>query len=326
MLGIIFSCSLFIYSCKKSEISNPLQLGTPTPICGTEINVGNMVTSTIWGEVLLEDGSPMQNAMVFIQNESMQTDENGIFYFQNIKSPEHITVIKVVKDGYFDSYKTISVMKNTDNHVVMRALEKPDALTFNSSTGGQIKISNGGSVIFPADAIIDKNSLQPYKGEVRVIAKWINPIDENLNEIIPGGFRAIDKNGKENLLISYGMQGIELYGESNQPLQMAPNTKAEIHFPIPSSILSKATPEIQTWYFDENIGMWIEEGMAKLVANEYVANVSHFTFWNVDIGLSNLTTVEMTMLDQNNNPLSNAKIKLTATNNPSIFYPTYGFY
>ena len=37
------------------------------------------------------------------------------------------------------------------------------------------------------------------------------------------------------------------------------------------------------WYFDEQKGMWVEEGVATKQGNQYVGTVNHFTDWNCDI-------------------------------------------
>ena len=53
--------------------------------------------------------------------------------------------------------------------------------------------------------------------------------------------------------------------------------------PVGSTQTSSAPAEIPLWYFDETNGVWKEEGKATLQGNEYVGEVSHFTFWNCDI-------------------------------------------
>ena len=38
--------------------------------------------------------------------------------------------------------------------------------------------------------------------------------------------------------------------------------------------------EFFLWYFDEDAGLWKEEGSATLSGNVYTANVSHLSYWN----------------------------------------------
>src|SRR5690606_555839 len=75
-----------------------------------------------------------------------------------------------------------------------------------------------------------------------------------------------------------------------------------------------APATIPLWYFDETKGMWIEEGSATLQGNTYTGTVTHFSFWNWDIPFSAII-MELTLVDQNNNPLQNYTIKLTNTAN-----------
>ena len=44
-----------------------------------------------------------------------------------------------------------------------------------------------------------------------------------------------------------------------------------------------APETINLWYFDEENGYWKEEGQAIKDGNKYVAEVTHFTWWNCDI-------------------------------------------
>jgi hypothetical protein len=51
---------------------------------------------------------------------------------------------------------------------------------------------------------------------------------------------------------------------------------------IPDKQLSTAPATIPLWYFDEDKGVWQEEGSATKQGNKYIGTVSHFTDWNCD--------------------------------------------
>jgi hypothetical protein len=55
--------------------------------------------------------------------------------------------------------------------------------------------------------------------------------------------------------------------------------------------------------------MWVEDGGAVLEGNEYVGKVKHFSFWNCDTPEAAIN-LQMTIQDQNGNPLQNYTVKL----------------
>lgn len=62
-----------------------------------------------------------------------------------------------------------------------------------------------------------------------------------------------------------------------------------------------ATDTIAMWYYDKTSGLWIEEGTATKSLNattgdyEYTGTVSHFSGWNMELKVPNLTSVYGTM-------------------------------
>ncbi|MEZ4986159.1 MAG: hypothetical protein R2795_14165 [Saprospiraceae bacterium] len=149
-----------------------------------------------------------------------------------------------------------------------------------SGTGGTIDVA-GATVQFPADAFANASG-SLYNGEVRVFAQWLNPVAENLGNIMPGALYGVNTDGEEVLMTSMGMLAVELEDANGNPLQLAGGRKATLSFPIPAALQSHASNEIPLWYFDETDGIWIEEGKATLQDGVYTGQVSHFTYWNVD--------------------------------------------
>jgi hypothetical protein len=63
---------------------------------------------------------------------------------------------------------------------------------------------------------------------------------------------------------------------------LAEGKEAELIAPIPYSLLENAPDTMPLWYYDEETGNWMEEGLASKVGSYYVGNVSHFSYWNFD--------------------------------------------
>jgi hypothetical protein len=65
-------------------------------------------------------------------------------------------------------------------------------------------------------------------------------------------------------------------------LDLADGKTAQITAPIPYTLMDNAPDTIPMWYYDESTGKWMEQGTGTKVGNNYVGDVSHFTYWNFD--------------------------------------------
>ena len=101
---------------------------------------------------------------------------------------------------------------------------------------------------------------------------------------MPGMLFAQDVSNNARSLETYGMLGINLYSPSGEQLNIPETSPASLTFPVDISI-PNAPETIALWYFDETVGYWKEQGEATKVGDKYIAEVTHFTWWNVDIPL-----------------------------------------
>ncbi|MCP4122624.1 MAG: hypothetical protein GY751_12795 [Bacteroidetes bacterium] len=98
---------------------------------------------------------------------------------------------------------------------------------------------------------------------------------------MPGDLSAENTSGESVFLESYSLKVIEIEAPDRQPLFVKEGSLIQVGFPIDGSI-SGAPSTIPLWYFDEERGIWIEEGSATKTGNTYTGSVSHFSFWNCD--------------------------------------------
>jgi len=304
VLGVLFMAAILVFnSCKKDKNDYP----SPSPT--DQWNNSAMTNASFMGQILKEDGSPLDGAIVSTGTHSFTTDADGFFYFSDINTPSKATVLKVEKTGYFKAVKTIQVIANQDNQTRIMIMELPVAKTFNASLASTIIIDNGGSIDFPANAIVDAVTNQPYTGNVNVYAKWIDPSGSNLDLLTPGALRGISAEGGEEGLTTYGMQAVELVGSAGQSLQLGNGQSAQVTFPVPSSLSGVAPATVPLWHFDEAKGMWVEEGAATKTGTNYVGSVSHFSFWNCDYGGA-IVNFTCQLVDASNNPLVGATVRI----------------
>ena len=84
----------------------------------------------------------------------------------------------------------------------------------------------------------------------------------------------LNEDGNERGLKTYGMTVVELEDPSGNPLQLAAGSPVEMTTDIPASLQGDAPATIPLWYFDEEMGIWMEEGSAELVNGDtYIGKV-----------------------------------------------------
>lgn len=279
------------------------------------------VVASFNGIITDEAGAPIVGAVVKTSAFTATTDDNGLFFFTNINTPVRATSFIVSKDGYFNGSRTLYVKQNNNHTVHIVLLKKEAPQVFNSVNGGTVNFPNGLSISFTANSVVNKATNTPYTGQVYVYAKPIDPSTEMGRNAMPGDLRGIGTGGIERMLRSYGMMVAELYDINGNALQLKSTTPATITLTIPQALNNHTPANIPLWYYDEAQGMWMQQGSATLTGNKYVGTVTHFSFWNCDTPEAAIY-LEMTLQDQNGNPLPGYTVKLTNTANMDSRYGT----
>ncbi|MEM1214689.1 MAG: carboxypeptidase-like regulatory domain-containing protein [Bacteroidota bacterium] len=269
---VLAALPLLLVSCREDmdEITTT-QTGVPQP------NV--IVTASLIGQVVDENNTPLPGVLVRLASEVTTTDENGRYVFANTSMNAKGTYVTATRAGYFPGSDRLYPSLDSRNANVIQLLPRNVAGTIGND-GGDVNV-DGATITFPGDAFAYPSGLA-YNGEVRVYAAWLDPTAPDLGEFMPGGLYGLDDDGNLVTMTSFGMLAVELEDASGNEVELASGVKATLNFPVPDRLLSGATAEIPLWYFDEQDGIWIEEGAATLENGVYVGEVSHFTFWNVD--------------------------------------------
>ena len=315
IIAAVFACfialvSIFFVSCQK-ELSGDGFIITEAPPDFT-----TKITSSVAGFVTDENDAAVEAAVVQAGSISKTTDKYGYFEISSVQVIKNAAVVTVTKPGYFKGIKTYTATENKSASFRIKLIPKnPSAGNIDAVTGGAVTLSNGLSVSLPANAVVIAASpTTAYNGQVNVAAHWIDPTLTDLDRTMPGDLRGLDSLGFIKLLRTYGMCAVELTGASGELLQVAAGKKAILSFPLPSSLLSSAPATIPLWYFDETLGLWKQEGNAVKSGNSYVGEVSHFSYWNCDIPLSNPVHFSCTVVDAGGNPVPNAIVSVSYAN------------
>jgi uncharacterized protein (TIGR02145 family) len=292
-----------IYSCKKEEDTPPAD-----NLPSSEL-FGSGTTVSIKGRVVDENGNAIASAVVKAGSVTTNTDAMGVFILTNVTAYQKLGCITVEKAGYFKGIRSF-VPKTGGNELQIRLMTKSVSGSVNSTTGGTVVIQNA-SVSLPSNGVTLNNAA--YTGTVKVAIKHFDPTSVKFNDEMPGSLVGVSNNVASSLT-SYGMVGVELTDNNGQLLQIASGQTATLKFTIPATMLASAPSSIDLWSLDEKNGYWKKEGVANKVNNEYVGQVSHFSFWNCDVP-SNFVYINGQIINsQTQQPLSGATVTVSSTN------------
>lgn len=294
--------SLFVISCHKDDDGfNQEDINVFTA------QVYEEVTSTIVGYVYDENNNPVPNADVAIYSAATKTSKHGTFILRNVKMDKQGTYIKVVKNGFVLGSDFVYPLPNTINYAYVKMLRLDPTFEFSSQNGGTYTGADGLIVSFPQNGIATASG-GSYDGKVTATIKYLDPNIKDLERVMPGGLIADAANGNTVVLGTLGMVAVELRDEEGRELNLRQGSKATISFPAKTEYKPS---EIALWSFDEAKGRWKEEGKAILQDNKYIAEVSHFSFWNCDAPFPLIEVCGKVLYD-NGQPVANIGIKVEA--------------
>lgn len=261
-------------------------------------NFGNPFNARFMGKVINEDNNPISGVSISVGGVFAITDSNGVFSIVDAPVFEKFAYLKASKDGFIDGSRAL-VPSEGINQVTIMLLDLDTTATINSGEASTVNLPNGTQVVFDGNFVNLQGA--SYSGAVKVTLKHLNPDSNTMELQMPGMLFAENANGSPRVLETYGMIAVELRSASNEKLQLADGSAAEISVPVPQNVTN--TPStIPLWSFDEEGGYWKEEGQATLQGNTYVGNVSHFSFWNWDFQYPAVTLC-ITLTDTDGNPL-----------------------
>ena len=275
---------------------------------------GKMQKVELSGKVTDINGLPIEGVTVKTGSLSATTDNKGKFNFDKANVVDKRAIIKFEKKGYFTI--TRSGVKENEMFIKVVMTEKGNSdislqTKFSASSAKTLEIK-GMKVDVSADGIMRADG-SAYKGEVTVDMLYLDPNYENFDEMMPGGDLAgIREDGSESLLVSYGMTEAIFTDNKGNPLQLKSGEPAEVTFPIPEGMDNNPPETIPLWHFDEDKGIWIEDGYATLQGNVYVGTVTHFSWVNLDDPKKRVT-LKGKVIDCNDDPVPFVKVSAEQT-------------
>ncbi|MEC3906134.1 hypothetical protein VOI54_03835 [Tamlana sp. 2201CG12-4] len=309
-LTLLVTLCIFFIGCHKDDDSNtpPVTIEPPVVITDEEFaqnNFGEEITASFIGQVIDKNGVNIENASISLKGKTTVTDENGVFIINDISVNKNFVHIKVVATGYIQGSKSLIPIQDSPNNVKITLLKKENTASVNSGSSSEVTLSNGAKVEFTGDFINADGS--SYNGQVNVMLDYLPPNMDTTFSTMPGMLFGRRENGTPTGMETYGMLFVNLYSPSGEKLNINPSSPAILTFPVDTST-PDAPQSIPIWYFDHEVGYWKEEGNANKIDNTYIAEVTHFTPWNIDIPFE---SIKACFTIESESPLASVVIKIT---------------
>lgn len=298
----LFFPLILLVSCHKDE-----ERWSTTQNTSFTAEVVEEITGEIIGYVYDKDGQPVADATVMTYSATTTTTREGLYYFKDIKLDKNGTFIKVLKSGYHLGSDMVYPSGKAAVHSYIQLLPLNLQEGFETSSGGKISLEGGGHITFKPHTISYENG-DEFFGTVYYSAYFLSPEDKNLGDMMPGDLIGDAAEGNTVVLGTAGMMAVELRDKDGRELNLKPGALASVSLP---NTLSESPSQIPTWSFDESKGRWKEENRATLQGDQWLFEVSHFSFWNCDAPFP-LVHVCGRVLSEEGEPLSNISIIVQA--------------
>lgn len=297
LLASLFVGALAFTACSSSnddDGGNPGGGGggfnPPTPV-----QPSSMTMAKLSGFVTSEYGYPLSGVKVTSGNEVAYTNANGAFSLNSINLVSGRAIVRFSSASYADVVRSVEFKEGEVWEVQMKYADTR-SITPTVDNNIVVDYSNNVKVDIPANSLVDGQG-NVVTEPVTIRSTYLNPENEDFASQMPGGdLAAVRTNGSDAQLISYGMISIDATANGKE-LQLKEGSEATVTFPAAPAGM-EAYNEIPLWYFDEEKGLWIEEGMAtKQGDGTYVGTIKHFSWHNLDYPESR-ATVAVEVVDE----------------------------
>jgi len=211
-------------------------------------------------------------------DENTLTDEEGKFIIIDVMIPSTGEFISATHPEYYDGgtrvYATAPITQTVQINLVSRGITH----NFTNAQGATLKVADLTEVTIPTNAFWSKDQL--YEGMVTLEVYTVNPNEsESYNKRLQV-FEIYEATSSEKILKSdlSSMMYIEAYDDDDNILNVAPDKKIEISLPT-YGYSEESTPLL--FSFNEEMGFWNSEDEARIDGNQYIIELSHFSWWGV---------------------------------------------
>lgn len=299
LVALFLSASVLLSGCLKDN-----ETFTPSE---------EYIETSAFGVVLDDLNLPVENATVAYEGGITMTDSNGIFIFSDVVVPTSEGMLEVTKEGFFQTIQSLNpTADNRSLNVHIQPLGQD--YVFPSQASRVITAEDDVRLDIPVDAF-SNNDGSAYSGQVVLNIGYVDPLDLDATQKIPGGHIGENFDNEKVYLEHYGTVYTSYISESGEMLDVADQKDITIHFPIPAELKGNAPFEMPLWYLDPISGQWMEDGLAAISGDSYVALVDKQGTYSIQQAFA-FAKISGRVKTKSNQPVERARVSIARENSP----------
>ena len=270
--------------------------------------------TTITGIVFDENHIPVKGAKVVAHGQTRYSDANGIFVFQKISVPKERCFVTITYNNSFAIMRSKPAVAGgvtrLDAHLISYDGVNSETNVFTTGTAYTVNLSDGSSIEFPLGTdFVDQNGTS-YQGNIIVRTSVLDATTDAYSRRAPAGDQIGLDKGSEMLLQTQTGLMIELSDDNGNPLNLAPNSTANIAAQIPASLQGTAPSTASGYYASTSNGYNNREGGATENGGKYEQTVGHFSYWSTQVASPDYGTIKCRVIDASSHTLTGVRVQV----------------
>ncbi|HAE38945.1 MAG TPA: hypothetical protein DCG57_09940 [Candidatus Riflebacteria bacterium] len=256
-------------------------------------------TGTIVGNILNEAGSAIASSLTVTGGNKSVDTTTGAFTLENAAIDGNGKIFLTIKgSGYINTYAVEAL--NAGQKVVatytIRAVPAgatQNYTTLNTNAVKAVNIAGRAEIDIATGSIINSTTKAAVSSADITIVHTMPKADSKALDTFPGIFAGIPTGGTTEVPFeTFGFVYVDL-GDGNE---LDPSKPATLTMPIDPAMVAAAPATMPLWSYDTTKGQWIQEGTATKIGSNYIAQVTHFSWYNLDRPLGDdVRTLEVTV-------------------------------
>ncbi len=234
-------------------------------------------------------GDPVAGASFVLEGRALVSNSNGNAGFSRLAPGDYTILVKA--DGFADQVRTVSLEEDDSLLITVTLMEQGPQWEFN--TADPVVLDQGSfSVSLEGGAFVDLLG-QPHDDMALATLTVYDTVsgmdDENgALQAFPASLAAMDAEGEDVQLTTYGAFDLFVTSLDGQPLQLADGFTATVRRYLPEGAGLSAGDTVPMWKLDQATGLWLEEdGLEATVEADgsdlvLVVDLPHLSVWNFD--------------------------------------------
>ena len=259
------------------------------------------------GVIYSVSGQPVQGARVQSLASGLSgaviTDGTGAYSLPAQSGFETVSVSSAVGSAIWPRQQTTAILGPTTLDITVQfAAGFASVTTITDADTVENTVTNTGRSLYSAEVELPMGSIVDSFGDpvTDVVVAIANNVvsDASYADVFPGFFLGTPLTGSPGPIESFGFMEIRVSDPAGiEQYTLDPTVGATIFIPVnPDPVGVNSIP---LWRLDEATGIWEETGTATRVGstNVFEADVTSFSFYNLDVPLTSPVTLTVTVYD-----------------------------